>query len=104
VRALDTELSNVTCGKAMNRLRERSRLLTVVLYGASAAVVALLTRSVLSSTAAVFFPAIGHHAAAAIVFVVQLVPTRERLGHDHRTSAHGNYKRTQIEHRSFWEG
>ena len=59
-------------GKAMNRLRERSRLSTVLLCGASAAVVAVLIHSVMSSTAAVFFPAIGHQAAAAIVFVVGL--------------------------------
>jgi hypothetical protein len=59
-------------GKAMNRLRERSRPSTVLLCGGSAAVAALLTHSVLSSSAPVFFPAIGHQAAAAIVFVVGL--------------------------------
>jgi hypothetical protein len=39
-------------GRAMNRLRERSRLSTVLLCGASAAVAAVLTHSVMSSTAA----------------------------------------------------
>ena len=60
-------------GKAVNRLRERSRLSTVLLCGASAAVAAVLTHSVMSSTAPVFFPAIGHQAAAAIAFVVGLL-------------------------------
>jgi hypothetical protein len=59
-------------GKAMSRLRERSRPSAILLCGCSAAVAALLAHSVLSSSAPVFFPAIGYQAAAAIVFVVGL--------------------------------
>jgi hypothetical protein len=60
-------------GKATGRLHARSRLATVVLCGASAAVTALVTRSVLSSTTTVFFPAIGLQTIAAIVFVAGLL-------------------------------
>ena len=59
-------------GKGMNRLRERSRRSTVLLCGSSAAVAALVTHSVLSSSAPGFFPAIGHQGVAAVVFVLGL--------------------------------
>jgi len=60
-------------GKAMSRLRAKSRIGTVLLCGASLAVAALVTRLVAGSTATVFFPAIGLQTTAAIVFVVGLV-------------------------------
>lgn len=60
-------------GKATSRLRARSRVATVVLCGASAAIIALVTRSVLSSTSAVFFPAVGLQVMAAIVFMSGLL-------------------------------
>ena len=68
-------------------LHARSRVATVVLCGASAAVIGLVTHSVLTSTAAVFFPALGVQAMAAMVFVsgllvgagLRLVQTRSGL-------------------------
>jgi hypothetical protein len=60
-------------GQVINRVRERSRPATILLCGAGAAVAALLTHSLLSPTAAVFFPGMGHQAAAATVFVVGLL-------------------------------
>jgi hypothetical protein len=60
-------------GKVASRLRARSHLATVVLCGTSAALTALVTRSALSSTATVFFPAVGLQAVAAMVFVIGLL-------------------------------
>ena len=60
-------------GNVTRRLHARSRVATVALCGASAAVIGLVTHSVLTSTGAVAFPAIGVQAMAAMVFVSGLV-------------------------------
>jgi len=60
-------------GKVVRRLRARSRVATVVLCGATAAGTGLVVHDVLSSTAAVFFPALGVQAMAAMVFVSGLL-------------------------------
>lgn len=60
-------------GNLTRRLHERSRVGTVALCGASAAVIGLVTHSVLTSASAVVFPALGAQAMAAMVFVSGLV-------------------------------
>ena len=60
-------------GNVMTRLHARSRVATVVLCGASAAVIGLVTNSALTSTGAVVFPALGVQAMVAMVFVAGLV-------------------------------
>jgi hypothetical protein len=60
-------------GNLTRRLHARSRVATVVLCGASAAVIGLVTHSVLTSAGAVIFPALGVQAMAAMVFVSGLV-------------------------------
>ena len=60
-------------GKVVGPLRARSRVATVALCGASAAGIGLVVHVVLSSTAAVFFPAVGVQAVAAMVFVSGLL-------------------------------
>jgi hypothetical protein len=55
------------------RLHARSRVATVVLCGASAAVIGLVTRAVLAAAGAAIFPAFGVQALAAMVFVSGLV-------------------------------
>jgi hypothetical protein len=60
-------------GKVVRPLRARSRVATVVLCGASAAGIGLVVHAVLSSTPAVFFPAVGVQAMAAMVFVSGLL-------------------------------
>jgi hypothetical protein len=56
-------------GKVVCPLHARSRVATVGLCGVSAAGIGLVVHAVLSSTAAVFFPAVGVQAIAAMVFV-----------------------------------
>jgi hypothetical protein len=60
-------------GKVVGPLRARSRVATVALCGASAAGIGLVVHVVLSSTAAVIFPAVGIQAVAAMVFVSGLL-------------------------------
>lgn len=60
-------------GKALSRLRPKHRLATVVLCGASAAGAALTIASMLTSSAAVFFPLAGVQVGAAAVFVAGLL-------------------------------
>ena len=71
-------------GRAMSRLHGRSRIATVLVCGASAAVVASMTVSVLSSEATgFFFPSAAHQTAAAMVFVLALLVGARPL-HDRR--------------------
>jgi hypothetical protein len=61
-------------GRAMSHLHRRSRLATVLVCGASAAVVASLTLSVLRSESSGFmFPSAALQTAAAMVFVFALL-------------------------------
>lgn len=61
-------------GRAMSRLHWRSRVATVLICGASAAVIASMTLSVLSSEATEFFFASASlQTAAAMVFVLGLL-------------------------------
>lgn len=60
-------------GKVVCPLRARSRVATVGLCGVSGAGIGLVVHAVLSSTAAVFFPAVGVQAIAAMVFVSGLL-------------------------------
>jgi hypothetical protein len=60
-------------GNVTRRLHARSRVATVVLCGASAAVIGLVTHSVLTSAGAVVFPALGVQAMTAMVFVSGLM-------------------------------
>jgi hypothetical protein len=61
-------------GRAMSRLHRRSRLATVLVCGASAAVVASLTPSVLrSESSGSVFPSAALQTAAAMVFVLALL-------------------------------
>jgi hypothetical protein len=60
-------------GNVSKRLHSRSRVAMVVLCGASAAVIGLVTNSALTSTEAVFFPALGVQGMVAMVFVGGLV-------------------------------
>jgi hypothetical protein len=61
-------------GRAMSRLHWRSRVATVLICGASAAVIASMTVSVLSSEATeFFFPSAPLQTAAAMVFVLGLL-------------------------------
>jgi hypothetical protein len=61
-------------GRTMSRLHGHSRVATVLVCGASAAVVALVTLSVLSSeSSGFFFPSAALQTAAAMVFVLGLL-------------------------------
>lgn len=61
-------------GRTMSRLHRRSRVATVLLCGASAAIVASVSLSVLSSEATgFFFPSAPLQTAAAMVFVLGLL-------------------------------
>jgi hypothetical protein len=60
-------------GKVTRCVHARSRVVTVVLCGASAAVIGLVTHAVLTSAGAVVFPALGVQAIAAMVFVSGLL-------------------------------
>jgi hypothetical protein len=60
-------------GRVVCPLRARSRVATVGLCGVSGAGIGLVVHVVLSSTAAVFFPAVGVQAFAAMVFVSGLL-------------------------------
>jgi hypothetical protein len=60
-------------GQVLGRLRPTHRIATVVLCGASAAVAALTTASILTSPAAAFFPSVGVQIGAAAVFVAGLL-------------------------------
>ena len=61
-------------GKAMNRMHRRLRVATVLVCGASAAAVASMIVSVLSSEASgEFFPSLPLQTAAALVFVLVLL-------------------------------
>jgi hypothetical protein len=61
-------------GKAMSRLHRRSRVATVLICGASAAAVASMIVSVLSSEASgVFFPSLPLQTVAALLFVLGLL-------------------------------
>ena len=61
-------------GRAMSRLRRRSRVATVLACGVSAAIVASMTLSVLSPEAnGFFFPSPPLQTAAAMVFVLGLL-------------------------------
>jgi hypothetical protein len=61
-------------GRAMSRLHRRSRLAAVLMGGASAAIVASLTLSVLRSESSGFmFPSVALQTAAAMVFVFSLL-------------------------------
>lgn len=60
-------------GNVTKLLHARSRVATVVLCGASAAVIGLVTNSVLTSARAVVFPALGVQAVIGMVFVAGLV-------------------------------
>ena len=60
-------------GSLTRRLHARSRVATVGLCGVSGAGIGLVAHVVLSSTAAVFFPAVGVQAFAAMVFVSGLL-------------------------------
>lgn len=59
-------------GRAIGRLHQRSRAATVVIAGASAAVVGAVTVSVLSATDS-FFPSAAQQTAAGMVFVLGLL-------------------------------
>lgn len=59
-------------GRAIGRLHYRSRAATVVIAGASAAVVGAVTVSVLSATDS-FFPSAAQQTAAGMVFVLGLL-------------------------------
>ena len=59
-------------GRAIGRLHHRSRAATVVMAGASAAVVGAVTVSVLSATDS-FFPSAAQQTAAGMVFVLGLL-------------------------------
>jgi hypothetical protein len=76
-------------GRAMSRLHWRSRLATVLVCGASAAVVASMTLSVLSSEATgFFFPSAALQTAAAMVFVLGLLVGGSSSSlHDRRASS-----------------
>lgn len=60
-------------GKVVCSLRARSRLATVGLCGVSGAGIGLVVHVVLSSTPAVFFPAVALQSSAAMVFVSGLL-------------------------------
>ena len=60
-------------GWATRRLHRRSRLATVVVCGASAAIAVETALAVLSSEATGFFPAAPHQTAAAMAFAVGLL-------------------------------
>jgi hypothetical protein len=67
-------------GRAMSRLRRRSRVATVLGYGASAAIVATVTLFVLAPEPTGFFlPSVAHQITAAMVFVVGLGIGSSRL-------------------------
>lgn len=69
-------------GRAMSRLHQRSRVVTVVVGGASAAVVGALTVSLLSATGS-FFSSVPLQTAAGMVFVLGLLigsSSRSALG------------------------
>ena len=67
-------------GRAMSRLHRRSRVATVLGYGASAAIVATVTLFVLAPAPAGFFlPSVAHQITAAMVFVVGLGIGSSRL-------------------------
>jgi hypothetical protein len=59
-------------GRAMSRLHQHSRAATVLVGGASAAVVGAFTVSVLSATG-FFFPSAGQQTVAGMVFVLGLL-------------------------------
>jgi hypothetical protein len=74
-------------GGAMSRLHRRSRVATVLGYGAGAAIVASVILFMLSPEATgFFFPSIAHQIAAAMVFVLGLLIASSRSSlHDRQT-------------------
>lgn len=77
-------------GKAVSHVRSKHRIATVVLYGASAAVAALTTNAMLTSSGAVLFRAVGVQAGAAAVFVVGLLAGAASADSSNRESGLGS--------------
>jgi hypothetical protein len=80
-------------GRAMSRLHRHSRVATILVCGASAAAVASVTLSLLSSESSGFvFPSAGLRTAAAMAFVLALLAGGSRSG--------AAFARRHLRHRS----